>query len=213
MAHWPQSEMAAKRTGAPGSNREDGRDDRADRASGLGCQGAADIDEVVADDAQTHPSLHSAISFVATTVQPVASLEHADAAFTAGPPFLSVLEPACFLERFAIFALTRAVGHGNAFHSHLVRLLLGAGGIEPCVTRHQVGNSPQTLLVNRNCGGQQIADPAHSDAELRFVSIGVSEAGRLLIVAYTERDQRIRIISARQATPRERRQYESKCES
>ena len=58
-----------------------------------------------------------------------------------------------------------------------------------------------------------IPDPAPSDAELRFVSIGVSEAGRLLIVAYTERDQRIRIIGARQATPRERRQYESKCES
>src|ERR1017187_5402374 len=157
MADWPQSEMAAKRMGAPGPNREDGRDSRADMASGLGCQGAADIDEVVADDAQTHPSLHSAVSFVATTVQPVASLEHADAAFTAGPPFLSVLEPACFLERCAIFTLTRAVGHGNAFHSHLVRLLLAAGGIERCVTGHQVGNSPQTLLVNRNRGGQQIA--------------------------------------------------------
>src|ERR1035441_9815124 len=95
-----------ERNGAPGSNREDGRDDRADRASGLSCQGAADIDEVVTNDAQTHPSLHSAVSFVATTVQPVASLEHADAAFTAGPPFLPVLEPACFLERCAIFTLT-----------------------------------------------------------------------------------------------------------
>src|ERR1039457_3510860 len=61
--------MAAKRNRAPGSNREDGRDNRANMASGLGCQGAADIDEVVADDAQTHPSLHSAVSFVATTVQ------------------------------------------------------------------------------------------------------------------------------------------------
>ena len=58
-----------------------------------------------------------------------------------------------------------------------------------------------------------ISDPVHSDAELRFVSMGLSEVGRLLVVAYTERDQRIRIISARQATPRERRQYESKYES
>jgi uncharacterized DUF497 family protein len=54
-----------------------------------------------------------------------------------------------------------------------------------------------------------IPDPTHSDTELRFVSMGISEAGRLLVVAYTERDQRVR-ISARQATPRERRQYESK---
>ena len=58
-----------------------------------------------------------------------------------------------------------------------------------------------------------IPDPIHSDAELRFVSIALSEAGRLLVVSYTERIQRIRIISARQATPRERRQYESKSQS
>jgi uncharacterized DUF497 family protein len=32
----------------------------------------------------------------------------------------------------------------------------------------------------------------------------------LLVVAYTERNRRVRIISARQATPRERRQYESR---
>lgn len=58
-----------------------------------------------------------------------------------------------------------------------------------------------------------IPDPVHSGAELRFASIGLSEAGRLLVAAYTERDQRIRIISAREATPRERRQYESKGQS
>lgn len=54
-----------------------------------------------------------------------------------------------------------------------------------------------------------IADPTHSRQEARFVSIGLSEAGRLLVVTYTERNGRIRIISAREAAPRERRQYES----
>ena len=54
-----------------------------------------------------------------------------------------------------------------------------------------------------------IADPLHSHEEARFISIGLSEAGRLLIVAYTEREGRIRIISAREAAPRERRHYES----
>ncbi|MBI1792404.1 MAG: BrnT family toxin [Acidobacteria bacterium] len=58
-----------------------------------------------------------------------------------------------------------------------------------------------------------ISDPVHSGAELRFVSIGLSAADRLLAVAYTERGQRIRIISAREATPRERRQYESRSQS
>lgn len=53
-----------------------------------------------------------------------------------------------------------------------------------------------------------IPDPDHSDGEFRFLSLGRSEADRLLIVSYTERGSRIRIISAREATPRERREYE-----
>jgi len=54
-----------------------------------------------------------------------------------------------------------------------------------------------------------IPDPVHSSEEARFLSIGLSEVGRLLVVAYTEREGRIRIISAREAAPRERRHYES----
>jgi uncharacterized DUF497 family protein len=48
-----------------------------------------------------------------------------------------------------------------------------------------------------------------SEEEFRFLSMGRSGVGRLLIVAYAEREGRTRIISAREATPRERRQYES----
>ncbi len=51
-----------------------------------------------------------------------------------------------------------------------------------------------------------VSDPVHSASEPRFVSVGLSEAGRCLLVRHTERSQRIRIISARQATPKERRQ-------
>jgi uncharacterized protein len=58
-----------------------------------------------------------------------------------------------------------------------------------------------------------IPDPVRSAAELRFVSIGLSRADRVLVVVYTERDQRIRIISAREPTPGERRQYESRDQS
>jgi uncharacterized DUF497 family protein len=54
-----------------------------------------------------------------------------------------------------------------------------------------------------------IADPDHSEDEFRFLSIGVSAAGRLLVVAYTERERRTRIINAREADPKERKQYES----
>lgn len=54
-----------------------------------------------------------------------------------------------------------------------------------------------------------IVDPDHSSGEFRFVSIGRSQHSRLLVVAYTERDNQLRIISARLATPKEIRNYES----
>jgi uncharacterized DUF497 family protein len=54
-----------------------------------------------------------------------------------------------------------------------------------------------------------IADPDHSVGEFRFLSTGHSARNRILVVSYTEREDRIRIISARPASPQERRQYES----
>jgi uncharacterized protein len=44
--------------------------------------------------------------------------------------------------------------------------------------------------------------------EDRFVTLGLDPLGRLLVVAYTMRDERIRLISAREATGQERRAYE-----
>lgn len=52
------------------------------------------------------------------------------------------------------------------------------------------------------------ADPDHSEAEDRLISFGESSAGRLLVVSHIERGEAIRIISARLATPQERRIYE-----
>jgi len=54
-----------------------------------------------------------------------------------------------------------------------------------------------------------IPDPLHSDEENRFVTTGLSSQQQQLVVAHSERDDRIRIISARLATPSERRKYES----
>jgi uncharacterized DUF497 family protein len=51
-------------------------------------------------------------------------------------------------------------------------------------------------------------DPDHSEAEVREIIIGLSERGRLLVVSFTERNECIRIISARTATPRERHNHE-----
>ena len=51
-------------------------------------------------------------------------------------------------------------------------------------------------------------DPDHSVGEERFVTFGVSERGRLLVVAHTEEHDILRIISARVASKRERKIYE-----
>ena len=55
-----------------------------------------------------------------------------------------------------------------------------------------------------------ILDPGHSIGEHRFLSVGNSVRGRLLVVSYVERpNSTIRIISARPASPSERNTYES----
>jgi hypothetical protein len=53
-----------------------------------------------------------------------------------------------------------------------------------------------------------IPDPDHSADEMRYIDIGMSANGRLLVVVYTERGQNIRLISSRKVTRREQRVYE-----
>ena len=53
-----------------------------------------------------------------------------------------------------------------------------------------------------------IPDPDHSLDEQRYIDIGISDNGRVLVVVYTERGSNIRIISCRKATPSERKLYE-----
>lgn len=51
-------------------------------------------------------------------------------------------------------------------------------------------------------------DPGHSDEESRYINVGCSTKGRVLVVIHTERGENIRIISCRKATKFERRNYE-----
>jgi uncharacterized protein len=53
-----------------------------------------------------------------------------------------------------------------------------------------------------------ISDEQHSDEEDRYIDIGFSSHGRLIVVSYTEREPNIRIISCRKATKSERQAYE-----
>jgi uncharacterized DUF497 family protein len=52
-------------------------------------------------------------------------------------------------------------------------------------------------------------DSSHSDDEERFATLGMSDQGRIIVVAHTDRGDRVRIINARKATNRERKAYEN----
>ncbi|MDY0220685.1 MAG: BrnT family toxin [Desulfobacterium sp.] len=54
-----------------------------------------------------------------------------------------------------------------------------------------------------------IDDPLHSADEERLIIIGMSHKNCILVVVHTERENKVRVVSARKATNHERRYYES----
>ena len=65
----------------------------------------------------------------------------------------------------------------------------------------------EALTAFRDPRSLTIHDPDHSDAEDRFVLLGMSDRGRLLVVIHTERNDRLRLISAPPANRREHMTY------
>lgn len=57
-----------------------------------------------------------------------------------------------------------------------------------------------------------VPDPLHSREENRFIITGYSDKQQQIVVVHTDRNGKIRIISARLATPNERRKYERETE-
>lgn len=57
-----------------------------------------------------------------------------------------------------------------------------------------------------------ISDPGHSLIETRYITMGRALTGKLFVVVHTDRDDNIRIISARRASRRERKYYEENIE-
>lgn len=73
--------------------------------------------------------------------------------------------------------------------------------------KHKV-SFEEALTVFGDPFGRITEDPRHSATEERSVLLGQSIRRRLLAVMFTERGQAIRLMSARKATRRERREYE-----
>ena len=66
----------------------------------------------------------------------------------------------------------------------------------------------EATTVFRDTLSITISDPDHSGSEDRFIDIGMSHRMQLLVVSYTERKDKIRIINARRAMRAERKNYE-----
>jgi uncharacterized protein len=75
------------------------------------------------------------------------------------------------------------------------------------LTKHGV-SFQEAETVFGDALGRITTDPRHSVEEERYVLLGVSHRQRLLAVMFADRGEAIRLISARRATPRERRDYE-----
>jgi len=73
--------------------------------------------------------------------------------------------------------------------------------------KHKV-SFPEACEVFADNLSSSVNDPDHSIEEDRYLIFGKSYNEKYLVVSYTERNERIRIISARQLTPRERIAYE-----
>src|SRR5438093_9345456 len=95
----------------------------AERCWGL-CTGRhhlSDIDQVIGEDAEPDPSLHSLRAPIQTAPQSMPPLEHTDASFASGPPRLRFLEPPALLHRLAFLAARIAVGHRHPLDAHLLQ--------------------------------------------------------------------------------------------
>ena len=73
--------------------------------------------------------------------------------------------------------------------------------------KHKVSFTEAATVFNDELS-VTIPDPDHSASEDRFILIGWSKRRRLLMVAHTERGNKVRIISARELTRAERKAYE-----
>lgn len=77
------------------------------------------------------------------------------------------------------------------------------------IEKHEVAfEEAATVFADENA--LTIDDPVHSQTEKRLITLGKSHAGKLLVVVHTERGNKIRIISARLASRKERAQYPKK---
>src|SRR5258708_29808080 len=90
-------------------------------------------------------------------METVAPLDHTDASFASGAPFLAIAEPSLLLLAFALGTVARGNRNGDAQESHCFRRRPVPGGIEPGIRRYQSRHAPQLRLMGCDGRDQEIA--------------------------------------------------------
>jgi hypothetical protein len=87
-------------------------------------EAAADLDDVVGDNAKADPALHAFETSIAAAIHSMAPLQHANATFASGPPALSGAKPTRFLQFSPLAAFAVGTRHCDSPHSHSLDGLL-----------------------------------------------------------------------------------------
>jgi hypothetical protein len=83
------------------------------------------------------------------------------------------------------------------------------GNVGKNFKKHNVSNQEaEEIFLNKPL--KIFADKKHSLLEKRFIAYGITNAKRKLVIIFTLRKQKIRIVSARDQDRKERRRYEEK---
>src|SRR5713101_1448894 len=109
---------------------------------------APDLDHIIGDHTQSHPTLHAVESAIQAATHTMSPFQGADAALASGPPPLSTTKPALPIKSFAFRTLRLLLRHRKPSHSH------GAGSffillrVEPRIRGHPSRNPAKSPLVD-----------------------------------------------------------------
>ena len=99
---------------------------------------------------------HAAVALVPAAVEPMAPLDHADAALRSRAPLLAVAEPAFLLLALALGALGGAVGHTHPLHALGLRSRLVLARIEGRIRGHEIRRASKPRLVRLDRWDQEV---------------------------------------------------------
>jgi len=120
-------------------------------------QDTADVDEVVGNDAEANPSLHSIEALVSAWAETVSPLGDADPPLGSSSPFLAVAEPALSLLSSALSAFGRAIVDADTFHAPGFRGGLVPGRVECSVRGQQVRYARELGVMDVDRRDEQVA--------------------------------------------------------